>query len=568
MRTYKDNLRGTSRLLPRESWSSDSSRPSLRYYDYPSFQTGTSIWNPVTENLARPSLPREFSRLGFDNERRDEHFSPYSTSDWESDEHRLYNKANNGKFSKPIPSRRVQHEAHDRLVQIPIQHYSTLPNSRKIEHKSLPNSWIPEYKTLPSSRRRGLRYSDNYIDLSDESDDIYSESLSDDSDCDIAPFVNRNLNNNGTDVKTRRGRSTSNPRTQPYSMNTRNKSPNVETDCRLDSPPNTHPSRILPASNNIRRHSSRPGQPRSSGIHRGIICLSDDENDRSSKQNDRIMSALPSSSRYENDLSKIYDYDIEVANKNKNMPSSSKHRSTEKSYIIGDEDFHDGKISGERNAGLSEGAKQTIYIDDKKQSFLKSNTDSDGKIMATPSYPAYDMIRDIVEPEERQVDYIRGDGNCFFRALSKVIYNTETCHEELRQTVVDLMEKYPKDFEQFIDGKSIQSHIISMRKDGTWATQAEIYGAATLLQRDVYMLSPDHSGKFYRWLLFSPRFKQSDVDCFDLCYITLCHTNGNHYDRIAPLVGKCNCALLPPQLSGAKGHVDLTTESEEDLLIV
>ncbi|XP_076112774.1 uncharacterized protein LOC143080682 [Mytilus galloprovincialis] len=567
MRTYKDNFRGTSHLLPSESWSSDSSRPSLRCYDYPPCQTGTNMWNPVTENLARPSLPREFSRLGFDSGRdkyiRDEHFSPYSTctSDWESDGHRLYNKANNGKLSKPFPTRRVQHEAHDRLVQIPIQHYCSLSNSRKKENKTLPNSRIPEYKTLPTTRRRYVKYCDNYVDLSDESDDIYSESLSDDSDCDIAPFVNRNINNSGTDVKTRRGRSTSNPRTQPYSINTRNKSPNVETDCRLDSPPNTHPSRIIPASDDIRRYSSRPGQPRSS--HPGIICLSDDENDRSSKRKDRIMSALPSSSQYENDLSEIYDVDI--TNQNRNLPSSSKHRSTEKSYIIGDEDFHSGKISGEKNAGLSERA---IYIDDKKQSSLRSNTDSDGKIMATPSYPAYNMIRDVIEPEQRQVDYIRGDGNCFFRALSKVIYNTETCHEELRQTVVDLMEKYPKDFEQFIDGKSIHSHIISMRRDGTWATQAEIYGAATLLQRDVYMLSPDHSGKFYRWLLFSPRFKQSDVDCFDQCYITLCHTNGNHYDRIAPLVGKCNCALMPPQLSGAKGHVDLTTESEEDLLIV
>lgn len=180
-------------------------------------------------------------------------------------------------------------------------------------------------------------------------------------------------------------------------------------------------------------------------------------------------------------------------------------------------------------------------------------------IIATPSYPAYDIIKAILDKEGRCVDYIRGDGNCFFRALSKVIYGTESCHRDLRQAVVDLLETYPKEFEQFIDD-SVGEHIKSMRKPGTWATQAEIYITATLLQRDIYVLSPDHTGDVYRWLLFSPRFAYKEASVYDQCYITLCHTNGNHYDRIASVEKKCNCYVPPPQMMGIYGEVDLTDD--------
>ena len=194
----------------------------------------------------------------------------------------------------------------------------------------------------------------------------------------------------------------------------------------------------------------------------------------------------------------------------------------------------------------------------------KSSSASSRNIMPTPSYPAYDTIRSVIRKEGRMVDYIRGDGNCFFRALSKVIYGSESSHQELRQAVVDLIEKYPREFEQFLDnGTSVHDHIVSMRQAGTWGTQVEIYAAATLLQRDIYVLSPDHTGECYRWLLFSPRFSYPEADTYDKCYITLCHTNGNHYDRIASKSGGCNCGIESPALSGVKARVDLTSSTEK-----
>ncbi|XP_021358090.1 uncharacterized protein LOC110453458 [Mizuhopecten yessoensis] len=197
-----------------------------------------------------------------------------------------------------------------------------------------------------------------------------------------------------------------------------------------------------------------------------------------------------------------------------------------------------------------------------KENLAKTPSDN-RNISAPPSYPAYKIIRKVISSFGGIVDYIRGDGNCFFRALSKVIYGVESCHGEIRQAMVDIMEKFPKDFEQFIDNRSIEDHFQEMRKDGVWATQAEIYGAASFLQRDIYILSPDHTGDEYRWLLFSPRLKCSKVDSYHTCHVTLCHTNGNHYDRIAPATGECNCGVAPPILNGTNLQVDLTSGTEE-----
>lgn len=133
-------------------------------------------------------------------------------------------------------------------------------------------------------------------------------------------------------------------------------------------------------------------------------------------------------------------------------------------------------------AGMSECEVITVTSD-------TTMNEKPASVTPTPSYPAYDIIRKVIS-DEREVDYIRGDGNCFFRAISKVITtDSENRHEELRQVTVDFLKDNIVHFEQFVDGPT-EHHISSMYKVGTWATQAEIYAVATMLQRDLYILSP------------------------------------------------------------------------------
>jgi len=197
------------------------------------------------------------------------------------------------------------------------------------------------------------------------------------------------------------------------------------------------------------------------------------------------------------------------------------------------------------------GNKDVVFVDDEEN-----------QINEITSYDVYKHLKTLLQKSERCIDEMKGDGNCFFRALSKVVFSNQRFYDDIRQSLVDLIEKYPRKFEAVTDGP-VSSHIHDMRQDKTWATQTEIYAAATLFGRSIYVLSPDQTGEIYRWLLFSPLFKYHTGKLNDPCYITICHTHGNHYDRIAPLKGKCNCELKPPELSGIKDSVDLTVDENE-----
>lgn len=213
---------------------------------------------------------------------------------------------------------------------------------------------------------------------------------------------------------------------------------------------------------------------------------------------------------------------------------------------------HSDKRYNTRSSSVSAKNDETILI--------KSDSDEQ-EINDTCSYSVYKYLKAFLASSGRQIDSIKGDGNCFFRALSKIIYGNQSYYDDIRQAVVDVEEKYPKKFEAFADGP-IDRHIQDMRLDKTWATQTEIYAAATLLNRDFYILSPDQTGENYRWLLFQPQAQYNKNFTGCKCYVTICHTHGNHYDRIAPRHGQCNCDLDPPHLTGVKGQVDLTEEDE------
>ena len=228
----------------------------------------------------------------------------------------------------------------------------------------------------------------------------------------------------------------------------------------------------------------------------------------------------------------------------------SKERTPEKKVLA-----HSGGKHIKTEDGQSSGSLQRV---------LRSRTlEIEKPINDTASYEVYSYLKALLLSSDRQIDAIKGDGNCFFRALSKIIYGAQGFYDEMRQAVVDVQEKHPKRFEQFADDP-MEEHIAKMRLDKTWATQTEIYAAATLLQREIFILSPDQrKADSYRWLLFSPQFRySSDIECCR-CYLTLCHTHGNHYDRIAPMDGRCNCDLPPPEMSGVKGTVDLTIDENE-----
>ena len=77
------------------------------------------------------------------------------------------------------------------------------------------------------------------------------------------------------------------------------------------------------------------------------------------------------------------------------------------------------------------------------------------------------------------------DGNCFFRCISKYLYNTEEKHEELRQNIVCKMNEDRTFYSSLVD-EDLDTHLQNMkRSDGhtnTWATEAEIIAASENLK--------------------------------------------------------------------------------------
>ncbi|XP_062618494.1 uncharacterized protein LOC134280069 [Saccostrea cucullata] len=137
--------------------------------------------------------------------------------------------------------------------------------------------------------------------------------------------------------------------------------------------------------------------------------------------------------------------------------------------------------------------------------------------------------------EPRVEKEIIGDGNCFFRAVSYSLTNSEDFHDIMRIAVCEHMMGNKELFKPFLkDGiQSVESHMSStqMSQEGTWATEVEIFATAHLLNIDLYT----YSGGC--WL----RFSVAEVDpCRQsrTGAIYLNHDQQNHYNVVLSVNGE------------------------------
>lgn len=106
----------------------------------------------------------------------------------------------------------------------------------------------------------------------------------------------------------------------------------------------------------------------------------------------------------------------------------------------------------------------------------------------------------------RHVQDILGDGNCFFRAVSFSLTNSEDFHYILRRAVCQHMIKNNDLFESFLnDEQSIDDHLqgSKMSQEGTWATEVEIFATAHLLNTDIYIHSLQDVGLDFQLMMWN-----------------------------------------------------------------
>ncbi|XP_078320119.1 uncharacterized protein LOC111115941 [Crassostrea virginica] len=124
---------------------------------------------------------------------------------------------------------------------------------------------------------------------------------------------------------------------------------------------------------------------------------------------------------------------------------------------------------------------------------------------------------------------IRGDGNCFFRAISYSLTNSEGFHNVVRNAVCNHLRQNKDLFQPFLRNgiQSVDIHLLStcMSDNGTWATEVEIFAVAHLLKVDIYTYSAG------QWLRFSVEDVEPNVRK-ETSAIYLNHCMENHYNVV------------------------------------
>ena len=105
----------------------------------------------------------------------------------------------------------------------------------------------------------------------------------------------------------------------------------------------------------------------------------------------------------------------------------------------------------------------------------------------------------------RKRKIIAGDGNCFYRSLSYILYGHQDSHGHLRGQLADLVQLNPATFQTFVWQGNVQDHARHMREEGRWATQVEIAAAASYLGVPIFSCTPNPLTKYYYWVCFKPQ---------------------------------------------------------------
>ena len=107
---------------------------------------------------------------------------------------------------------------------------------------------------------------------------------------------------------------------------------------------------------------------------------------------------------------------------------------------------------------------------------------------------------------------IKGDRNCYFRAVSFILTGVEKHHFVVRQAICDFIEVHYHDLNLFLDKyKDGEEYLIDteIRKNATWGTELEIIATATMAKRDAIVYN--HIG----YLRYQSPFAQGkSIECF------------------------------------------------------
>ena len=158
--------------------------------------------------------------------------------------------------------------------------------------------------------------------------------------------------------------------------------------------------------------------------------------------------------------------------------------------------------------------------------------------------------------QQRKTRRVTGDGNCFFRAISLFLYDTQEKHHEVRRNIVEYESQHEQLFAPLIidpTGKqTFADHLRNVKNPTAWASQIELQAAAELYSIPLYLYTQTPDKSDYHWLCY--KSATSSTPIVKPNHIELAHPAGIHFDLIVDAATMAP-SQIPPQLTG-KNVVD------------
>ena len=115
------------------------------------------------------------------------------------------------------------------------------------------------------------------------------------------------------------------------------------------------------------------------------------------------------------------------------------------------------------------------------------------------------------------------------------IFETEEKHAEIRKQIVERIKNQKYKFKPYVVAEQYDKYLEVMSKDGEWGTQAEIFAASDLFDRDIYVYANSGAGR--KWLRYV--IQQCDGQ-HKRDYIAL-QCDGNHFKLLHVNDRPCYC---------------------------
>ena len=104
-----------------------------------------------------------------------------------------------------------------------------------------------------------------------------------------------------------------------------------------------------------------------------------------------------------------------------------------------------------------------------------------------------DILQIRLNDYNREMEETAGDGNCFFRAVSRMVYASDELYLNVRSQAVEYLRNHWQEFEGFItnDYTSVVNYITLMSRDGHGADNAIMRATSDALNKEIHISSAE-----------------------------------------------------------------------------